>query len=630
MNNYPETIPANEYLQKKSIPFRETGEQLIMPCQFGDCDKDSRENEAHLYMSKATGQYHCKKCNAKGNLLTFAKQIDGNTDEVVLCPNGQPVRQMPVQVKIDPALVEEYHQALPPHIRKWLNDERGIDDDTIEQYKLGFGNFHGRNWITIPIPNKAGNFTFLKLRQDPNDKYNKLGKYMVYPKGSQATIYGWNSLKDNKSEVVICEGELDCLVLESNLIPAITSTAGAGTFKQEWFGHLKDLKQIHIAFDIDETGKREAAKLAAELGRSLPNTAIHIATLPSRMTAGKDITDYFTKYDGNPDELLCELSEFVAGKKLFKPIPLSKLMAMKIPPIQWFVEKLITEESVSIFSGRPSTYKTWILLHLAIQLSKGEPLFGKFPTIKTKVLFIDEESGWRLLQTRLAFLLNGEDLPIFFRASENFKLDEKSVPEIIAYCKKEEIGVVMFDSLVRMHTADENNAKEMAAVNELLKQIRNEGISVIIAHHDRKQVADDPSQNMRGSSEILAALDCQFAITAKENVITITQTKLRFEEKVKPFEVAFKREGDTAWFDYIGETLPDKRTKDVARDSVIAILDASMDALSTTEIWEKIEKMEVCGKSTLEDVLKQMVKEKELFVKKGFKNANIYYREPFK
>lgn len=628
MNNYPETIPASEYLQKKGIPFREAGEQLIMPCQFGDCDKDSRENEAHLYMSKKTGQYHCKKCNEQGNLLTLANHLDGNTDEVVLHSNGQPVRQTPVQAKIDLALVEEYHQALPPHIKKYLN-ERGIDDDAISQNKLGWGRFHDRNWITIPIQDKTGNFIFFKLRQDPNDKYNKLGKYIVSPKGSQATIYGWDALKGNKSEIVICEGEFDRLVLESNLIPAITSTAGAGTFKKEWFGHLKDLKQIHIAFDIDEIGKREAAKLAAELGNSLPNTAIHIATLPSRMTAGKDITDFFVRYNGSSDEFLYGLSKHAAGKKLFKPIPFSGLSKMNLPPLEWLIEKLITEESISILSGQPASFKTWIILHLAIQMAKGEPLFGKFATKKSNVLIIDEESGLRRLKTRLAFLTRDEYLPIYFVSSEDFKLTKKSVYEIISFCEEKDIKVVMFDSLVRMHTANENEAAAMAGVGELLKQIKNKGISILLTHHHRKQISGNPAQDMRGSSDIFALLDCHLAVSEKERVLTIMQTKLRDEDEAKPFEIAVKREDGSTRFEYIGETEPEKIKRNRVSDLVLVMLGEAEVPLSTKEILEKTREILPCGDSTLKTVLAQLVENEEIFKGRGKGNTNFYSLEPF-
>lgn len=69
----PQTI--TEYLNEKNISYTERGNELITKCLFSNCDQDSREGEAHLYFNKETGQYDCKKCGVKGNLLTLKKHF---------------------------------------------------------------------------------------------------------------------------------------------------------------------------------------------------------------------------------------------------------------------------------------------------------------------------------------------------------------------------------------------------------------------------------------------------------------------------------------------------------------------------------------------------------------------------
>ena len=182
--------------------------------------------------------------------------------------------------------------AMPENIRKYLND-RGIDDEIIHKKKLGWGEFYEKWWIVIPIPDRNGKYQFLKLRKDPEDESSG-PKYLFHPKGSEATIYGWESIKNKVSPLVICEGEFDQLILEKNLIPAITSTAGAGTFKKEWFELLKDFEKIHVAFDKDEAGEKASKELIKKLEKELSETSIYKTTLPNRMTDGKDVTDYFS------------------------------------------------------------------------------------------------------------------------------------------------------------------------------------------------------------------------------------------------------------------------------------------------------------------------------------------------
>jgi DNA primase len=315
-----QTITIKEYLTKKGIDFRESNGEIITKCLFSGCDDDSGGNEMHLYFNSETGQYDCKKCGEKGNLITLAKHLGDSIGEISL---GKNIPTPKKTTKIKPSLIEDCHKALPDRIRQYLNG-RGITDDIISEYKLGWGEFYGKWWITIPIQDNEGKYQFLKLRKDPDDQSND-AKYVFYPAGSEADIYGWESIQGNKSSLVICEGELDRLILIKNAIPAITSTAGAGTFKKEWLEHLKDFDSIYVAFDKDEAGKREAEKLVGVLGENLPDTSIYQITLPEEMTDGKDVSDYFNRYDGNPDKFFYGLSQWVAGRE---PIDVSKFVPL--------------------------------------------------------------------------------------------------------------------------------------------------------------------------------------------------------------------------------------------------------------------------------------------------------------
>jgi 5S rRNA maturation endonuclease (ribonuclease M5) len=320
-----QTITIKEYFDRKGIKYKETNGELITKCFF--CDKDD-----HFYASKETGQYDCKRCGEKGNLITLAKHLGNSIEDIKIATQiiaSTRQNNQAKKSKLDPDLVVRCNSTLPESIKDYLNN-RGITNDLLELYKIGFGNFYGRNWITIPIRSKDGNFSFLKLRQDPEDQDNDT-KYKFYPTGSNAEIFGWECLKYNIDMIVICEGELDCIILQSYGIPAITSTAGAGTFKKEWIEELKNLKKIYVCFDKDDAGDKGVEKLIESLTENLPDTSIYRITLPERMIDGKDLTDYFTKYDGNPDELIYELSKKISGKKeheisKFKPLNSNELI----------------------------------------------------------------------------------------------------------------------------------------------------------------------------------------------------------------------------------------------------------------------------------------------------------------
>ena len=177
-----ETI--TRYLSKRGITFSESREEIIAYCVFNKCDEDSHGREAHLYISSQTGQYHCKKCGATGNMITLAKHLgdDPVHEEFVEKSEMKEKKESLIATapKISEKDVEKYHKNLPDEIRTYLHD-RGIADETITREKLGWGNFYRANWIMIPVRDRDGKPLFFKLRRDP--KQTKGNKYMCYPTG---------------------------------------------------------------------------------------------------------------------------------------------------------------------------------------------------------------------------------------------------------------------------------------------------------------------------------------------------------------------------------------------------------------------------------------------------------------
>ncbi|MCX6736524.1 MAG: toprim domain-containing protein [Candidatus Parcubacteria bacterium] len=309
-----QTITIKEYLTRKGIKFYESGKELVTQCLFNDCDNDSSNTESHLYFDTETGQYDCKKCGEKGNIITLAKHLGDSINDIVL--------NLQKSTKFDAGLVETCHLALPANIRQYLND-RGIIDTIIDAHKLGWGKFYGKQWITIPIKDIYGVFQFFKLRQDPNVGNEKI----TYPKGVEAQIYDWEILPNITEKIIICEGELDRLALLSRNISAITSTHGAMTFKNEWVEKIGKNKKIYICFDNDEAGKKGAERVA----KLLENTEneIYIITLPQEVGESGDITDYLIKLNGNTDDLFGKYAKEYPEKidtSQFKPISSQELI----------------------------------------------------------------------------------------------------------------------------------------------------------------------------------------------------------------------------------------------------------------------------------------------------------------
>ncbi len=314
MNN--ETITIKEYLNRKGIGIiKETNDELAVRCVFDHCDADSKGNEAHLYFSKATSQYDCKKCGAKGNIFTLTEHF-GDKPKDVLLNVAKTSKNTSTRTNLNPSIVERCNREMPERIRKYLND-RGITDELIREHNLGFGTFYDRKWITIPIKDESGKFSFLKLRRDPEDETNP-DKSKVYPFGKEAQIYGWDTLREAEEKIVICEGEFDRLVLLSKGIPAVTSTGGANTFKREWLMHFGNVRNVYICYDNDEAGRNGSVRvLELFLANERLDPQLFKITLPEEVGEAGDITDYFVKLNGNADNLFSKfVKEYPERKKI--------------------------------------------------------------------------------------------------------------------------------------------------------------------------------------------------------------------------------------------------------------------------------------------------------------------------
>jgi CHC2 zinc finger/Toprim-like len=207
-------------------------------------------------------------------------------------------------------LAAEYHRALPERIREYLHG-RGISDEVINRRFLGWNGTR----ITVPVFNRNGVCAFFRVAKDPDDKSDS--PKMLSSRGSHVDLYGWEVLRLRPRRIIICEGEFDRLVLEANGFDAVTSTGGAGTFKDEWAEAFKEIPEVYLCFDRDEPGRKGELRVA----RMIPYA--RIVKLPSDVGDGGDITDFFVRLGESSADFERLLAEASPGP----PVRLAELRA---------------------------------------------------------------------------------------------------------------------------------------------------------------------------------------------------------------------------------------------------------------------------------------------------------------
>jgi RecA-family ATPase len=148
-------------------------------------------------------------------------------------------------------------------------------------------------------------------------------------------------------------------------------------------------------------------------------------------------------------------------KTKFQFVSLSNILTHKYPPQNWVVDGLIPVEGMVAVSGDPGSYKTWLMMEMALSVASGKNFLGKFPTKQGGVIIVDEENPARLLQKRFKRMsLPEEELPISILPLSGFQLTDENVPFLLHEAKRQGTKLIIFDSLVRIHSADENDAKK--------------------------------------------------------------------------------------------------------------------------------------------------------------------------
>jgi hypothetical protein len=248
-----------------------------------------------------------------------------------------------------------------------------------------------------------------------------------------------------------------------------------------------------------------------------------------------------------------ELTETIRPIKDFFDIPLTT--SFRDRNLRWVVNGLIPEGELILIAAPPASFKSFLVEALAAAVSAGHDFLGR-TTKRTPVLLMDRDNPLHIVSGRLKKLKGSEGLR--FRIWGNWVGDP---PAEIADSRLEEIArkhhpLIIFDSFVRFHQADENSAKEMAIIMAALRRLTTAGATVILIHHSSKQ---NPSQkqrsNYRGSSDIHAAVDVAFNISVDRKTSPPTLTLNCFKHRaIEEFEITIKADLGNGRFEVLSDS----------------------------------------------------------------------------
>ena len=275
------------------------------------------------------GLWDCKVCSQSGNFFQLRERLGIRTAGMAsvreVC-QGAP-SPLPNADTLNNRLMtqEAYGDALD-----YLVHGRGFSLKTVTRLKIGAETYDGMVWIVYPYLDAAGKCIYFKARTVPPDK-----KAFRAPAGREAMLYNDTALRPGLDELVMVEGEADCIALINAGFESVVGIPGAGIKKAAWLDKLDRIapKQIYLLYDSDKVGQDAARDMAQRIGIDKVRNIV----LPEFVTVdgkpGKDINEYLRsgktlgdlealKSDSKPfdvegvqsvsevlDELLTELEE---------------------------------------------------------------------------------------------------------------------------------------------------------------------------------------------------------------------------------------------------------------------------------------------------------------------------------
>ncbi len=205
-------------------------------------------------------------------------------------------------------------------------------------------------------------------------------------------------------------------------------------------------------------------------------------------------------------------------------------VALPRPEQTWLIEPLVPAGGSCLFYGPPKVGKSVAALQLASAIQEGTDWLGYPARTKGPVAYIQLDNPRSLWATRL--VKTGVQLPGVLNVLQtdkeilgtypSFDILNPAHADLLTVALRELNPVaVIFDTLIKSHSAKENDPTEMTRVMAHLTSCVRPAALIIIAHSRKAGHDDTPSviDDNRGASSIVGEMDA--IISMKPNSISI-------------------------------------------------------------------------------------------------------------
>jgi len=184
-----------------------------------------------------------------------------------------------------------------------------------------------------------------------------------------------------------------------------------------------------------------------------------------------------------------------------------------LPPLEFLVDRLIPRPSVGIVYAPPKTYKTFLMIDVAMHVATGRTWCDRQVQAAPVLYVIGEGASGMVARQRAWLDYHGVvDADIYWHPHRLDLMQLETADALGQVAKQLGVGLVVIDTVARAMGggADESATRDMAQFVESLDVIKDAaGCAVAGVHHSGK----DKTKGMRGSSALLGAVDWVVAVS---------------------------------------------------------------------------------------------------------------------
>jgi hypothetical protein len=274
-------------------------------------------------------------------------------------------------------------------------------------------------------------------------------------------------------------------------------------------------------------------------------------------------------------------------------------------PINWVVPEILPE-GVFLFAGKPKMGKSWLAFNLAIAVACGGRALGTIKVIQGSVLYLALEDNERRLQSRMIKLLQGGATPSRLDLAIEWQRmgdDALGITWLAGWIEAHpDARLIVIDTLAKVRPPIGKSSSiydhDYATVQGLKGIADRYHVAILIVHHVRKGVSDDPLELISGSFGLSGGVDGTIVLARDRGqadaVLHITGRDV--EEK----ELAMTWGADLALWTIAGDAEEFRTSKE--RKAIIDVV-RQMGIASPKDVAEALDKPAGGVKKLLRDML---------------------------